>query len=575
MEYALRDVTSGNLTVRRAALEHNVPKSTLHDRVSGKVLPGAVGGAPRYLNDEEKEELVKWLEGCAEVGCAKSVREVRAIVGAIVGKKHNAECPVVSHGWWDRFRARHPHLRLRAGESLAYVRATCTNRVILDKYFDMLEDVIAKNYLDDKPGRIFNLDESGIPLQHRPGRRIGVKGQKHVNVLTSGNKTNITILAYVSASGFAIPPMVIYNRKNLTPELTRGEIPGTMYGLSTSGWIDSELFSEWFDRHFLQYAPSARPLLLLLDGHSSHYSPEFIHSACGNGVIVFCLPPHTTHLAQPLDSTCFHSLKLYWDQACDDYMSSNPGKSVTIYQFSELFSKAWRQAMTPGNIVSGFRATGAFPVDRRAIVLPGERVWPSGTPTTRLAKRKGINYMPFYSPSCEHRQKSQESAKFTEEEDKKFRSRYEEGYDLDSDMRYNLWLEINHPSSRVQLFTSSPETSSPKDTPLHSSTPLSPSASPSLSAVESTPLPTQQSISASLEVKSKLSDFLSIPAPAQKKTNNKFTGARILTSSEYVKSMQQKKEEAEQKEKRRVERERKRQERETLAKKRKEKAVDL
>ena len=46
-----------------AALENNVPKSTLHDRLSGKVLPGAVGGAPRYLDDEEEEELIWWLEG--------------------------------------------------------------------------------------------------------------------------------------------------------------------------------------------------------------------------------------------------------------------------------------------------------------------------------------------------------------------------------------------------------------------------------------------------------------------------------------------------------------------------------
>ena len=70
-------------------------------------------------------------------------------------------------------------------------------------------------------------------------------------------------------------------------------------------------------------------------------------------------------------------------------------------------------------------------------------------------------------------------------------------------------------------------------------------------------------------MKSKLPDFLSIPAPAQKKTDSKFTGARILTSEEHVKSTkekQQKKEEAEQKEKQRVERERKRQEREALAK---------
>ena len=69
----------------------------------------------------------------------------------------------VSHGWWDRFRQRHPQLTLRTGETLAYVRAVCTNRVILDKYFDLLEDVYSKNSL--KPGRIFNLDETGIPQE--------------------------------------------------------------------------------------------------------------------------------------------------------------------------------------------------------------------------------------------------------------------------------------------------------------------------------------------------------------------------------------------------------------------------
>ena len=162
-----------------------------------KCCKGAVGGAPRYLDDEEEEKFVKWLEGCAEAGCAISVREVRTVVGTIVAKKHNTEGIVVSHGSWDRFWACHPQLTLRAGESLAYVCAVCTNCTILDKYVDMLNDVIVKNSLGDKPGRIFNLDESGIPLQHCPGRRIGVKGQKHVNVLTSGSKTNITVLACV------------------------------------------------------------------------------------------------------------------------------------------------------------------------------------------------------------------------------------------------------------------------------------------------------------------------------------------------------------------------------------------
>ena len=46
----------------------------------------------------EEEELVRWLEGCAEVGCAKSVREVQVIVGAFVAKKLNLDHVTISHG---------------------------------------------------------------------------------------------------------------------------------------------------------------------------------------------------------------------------------------------------------------------------------------------------------------------------------------------------------------------------------------------------------------------------------------------------------------------------------------------
>ena len=96
-------------------------------------------------------------------------------------------------------------------------------------------------------------------------------------------------------------PLVIYARVNLTKSLYQREIPGTMYTLSPgSGWMDGEIFHEWFKHHFLEYAPSGRPLLLLLDGHSSHYNPTLIHYAAQKGVIVFALPPNATHIAQPL-----------------------------------------------------------------------------------------------------------------------------------------------------------------------------------------------------------------------------------------------------------------------------------
>ena len=167
MELALRDVATGVLPVRKAALIYGIPKSTLH--VSGKVRPGAGVGLPKYLTDEEEDELVRWLEGCS-----KSVRETRAVVGAIVAKKQRVECAVVSHGWWDRFRKRHPHLTLRAREALAYRRAIATSPETFRSYFDQLEDILNINGLRHAPSHIFNADESGIPLQHRPGKRIAV-----------------------------------------------------------------------------------------------------------------------------------------------------------------------------------------------------------------------------------------------------------------------------------------------------------------------------------------------------------------------------------------------------------------
>ena len=45
----------------------------------------------------------------------------------------------------------------------------------------------------------------------------------------------------------------------------------------------------------------------------------------------------------------------------------NPGRTVTPYEFSRLFSKACYKGLTPENIISGFRVTGVCPFDRSVI----------------------------------------------------------------------------------------------------------------------------------------------------------------------------------------------------------------
>ena len=169
-------------------------------------------------------------------------------------------------------------------------------------------------------------------------------------------------------------------------------MPGASYGLSSKGWIDGELFKDWFIGHFLSYVSSCRPLLLILDGHSSHFCPEVIRTAAAEGIIMFVLPPHTTHLSQPLDKGAFALLKIEWRKAVENFISKNPGRNVTRYEFSALFAKVWSSAMTLPNIVAGFRVTGVCPFNRNAIRLPSEaptKFDPEALPKSTGIKRGG------------------------------------------------------------------------------------------------------------------------------------------------------------------------------------------
>ena len=206
-----------------------------------------------------------------------------------------------------------------------------TDPEMLDWYFDLLEKTMTENDLLDKPCQIYNVDETGLPLDPKAPQLIFQQGEKNLPAVGSGNKAQITVVRCVSAGGSCLPPMVIWDRKTHSPELTVGEVPGTIYGLSEKGWIDQELFEVWFLNHFLRYASHARSLLLLLDGHSSNFCPETIQAAATEQVILFVLPPNTTHLTQPLDKGCFGPLKAKWREVCHAYSVNNPGKVICVF----------------------------------------------------------------------------------------------------------------------------------------------------------------------------------------------------------------------------------------------------
>ena len=251
--------------------------------------------------------------------------------------------------------------------------------------------------------------------------------------------------------------------------------------------MDRELFGLWFKHHFLSYVPSVRPILLLMDGHSSHYCPSTIRLAAQEHIILFALPPNTTHLSQPLDKGCFGPLKMAWRDECHRYLTMHPGRVITKFQFTSLFKNAWLKSMSVANITGGFRTTGVYPVDRNALSSPAEEC-------ETLSRETGLSFIPLYSPSC-HRPHSpvqghtstldldssfvdspaaNHDDSFTEEEITLFQTRYENGYDISGDDRYRQWLCKSHPDAT--LSTSFRSTSVRK----HLSYPSPPSRIPSV-----------------------------------------------------------------------------------------------
>ena len=235
----------------RASEKYGIPRSTLHDHISGKVEHGSKPGRGSYLSPEEEEELVSFLIKCARIGYPHTRKQVMALVQAIA--KGKGIETTISDGWWERFKQRHSNITLRIAAPLSFARAMASDRDSLNNYFDLLEDTLKANEIFNDASRIFNCDKTGIPLNPSSFKVVDKVGAKNPSYLTGSTKVQVTVLECSCATGYVIPPFVIFDRKTLNPELTKGEIPGTLYGLSSSEWIDMELFSAWFFDHFLKY----------------------------------------------------------------------------------------------------------------------------------------------------------------------------------------------------------------------------------------------------------------------------------------------------------------------------------
>ncbi|XP_065674172.1 uncharacterized protein LOC136091114 [Hydra vulgaris] len=131
----------------------------------------------------------------------------------------------------------------------------------------------------------------------------------------------------MSASSNFVPPLFVFPRVHMKSELMDAAPPSSIAVCHPSGWMQSDIFVTWF-MHFVKHANPTEhePVLLILDGHKTHTSNlKVINLARQNNVILLCLPPHCSHILQPLDVVFMKPLMTYYAQGVENWLRNHPG----------------------------------------------------------------------------------------------------------------------------------------------------------------------------------------------------------------------------------------------------------
>ena len=381
---AIEDVQNRNKTYRQAQVFYGVPIAVICQRVSGNrrtAIDCTSRGRKTALSAEVEEIIEKSLISRAEYGYPCDKNELQELVKTYVEMK-DIKTPFKNNrpgdDWYFDFLKRHPRLSIKKPEHLQKLRKDARKPDIIYEFYETLETTMTDKNLNsiEKSNFVFNADESGFPSDPSRIRAIGTKGKPLCRVSGGSGRENTTVLACVGADGSFLPPLIVFKGAAVQPRWTsKDAFPGTLYATSNNGWMEEPQFFFWFTKGFIPYVEKIRQennlpnqsALLIFDGHASHMSVRILEEAINKNIVLVKLPSHLTDKLQPLDKCVFGPIKTAWEKLLIAHgkkkMGTGSGR-LTKGEFTELLGIVWANSMKAENIISGFRSTGTFPVDK-------------------------------------------------------------------------------------------------------------------------------------------------------------------------------------------------------------------
>ena len=395
-------VESERMSVTEDSKVSHIPRQTLSDRIKGKYTK-VRGGRKTELTEDEERILVDYCMFMAKCSHLLTVPVVKAFAWAIARKSNQPSRFHATNGsswkWWQGFKRRHPEISLRKPDNLDRGRSRMNNQIVMDNFFKLLKDELESIDILDKLEHIFNADETGIDLNTRSGKVIVSKNSKHAYSEQKAPRDHITSMVCCSASGQVLRPVIIFGKNWPSGPYSRNGPGGCLYGKSPNGYMDEDLFLTWFEEIFVGMS-EVQPTVLIIDGHGSHITYSVIKRALEENIKIILLPPHTTDVLQQLDVGLFRSLKVNLSKVTDrvKMLSVTGGyQSINKTNFTAIFKESFERSMSLATITNGFRKTGIYPFNPKAInktsLIPIE-LSPSSTPIIATSTLPGVESTP-------------------------------------------------------------------------------------------------------------------------------------------------------------------------------------
>jgi len=309
---------SEKLNIAGVAREFEVPESSLRACWNGRQTRSRRSAVNRRLTEAEELAVCMYLKRLDTIEISAQLHKVTSCAHDILRRNHPRSSPdpppTVSEVWSKRFLNRYPEFYIRQQKAIEEQRKKAHDLEVILDWFARYQSLCQERGI--LVGDWYNFDEIGF--------RIGVGRDQWIVTMDSnqqaylGSSTNrelVTLCEAIRGDGYVLPPMLVLpGTLHLEDWTTKTNLEdNVLLAVSDTGYSNDQLELELishFDRFSSQRHTGAYRLLLL-NGHGSHCIREFISYCDEKKIIPFCLPPHTTHLLQPLDVVVFQPLKHY------------------------------------------------------------------------------------------------------------------------------------------------------------------------------------------------------------------------------------------------------------------------